>query len=251
MPFDPNTDHAERAAADPAAAYALLAARWSELLSWLGDSPNVPEIQSQRDSWADFRKRHEDAQPALSWLIPGYGPYKILTARDHLDELQGQRLQLANAESLAAAHGYRVSQWTIGEDGNVSRVDSAAPTGKASPGPTTPAEARKTGPTAPIVAPPAGPSLETLHPVATWIDQNAPGLPGAPRGDSGPKPKGPADDPYLVPKFAAVGALALGTVVGALTSRGDAQRIGVAAGGSILTAAAAALLFWPSKEAPK
>ena len=204
----------------------------------------MSEIQGQRDSWADFKKRHEAAQPSLAWLVPGYGPYKALTAHDPTDEIQGQRLQLANAESLAAAHGYRVSRWAIGDDGQVTRVDPNAATGKASPGPTTPAEARRAGPTAPIVAPPAGPSVEGLHPTAFASDQTAPSLPGAPKTGDGPN----RPDPYLIPKVAAVGALALGTVAGALASRSNAQRVGAAAGGSILTAAAAAILFWPAKS---
>jgi hypothetical protein len=98
--------------------------------------------------------------------------------------------------------------------------------------------ALKGAPSSPI--PVKAPTFEQEHPIATKIDDNAPRLP--------PKPE---PDPNLGIKLGVVGALAVGTLISAATSRSDTARAGFAVGGSALTlAAAGALLFGGTPSTP-
>jgi hypothetical protein len=91
----------------------------------------------------------------------------------------------------------------------------------------------------------------TDHPLALAVDQAAPSLPGAPRSGSGPQTFGPTADPYFAPKVAGLAALGLATLAGSLAAKRESVRVGVAAGGSILTLGAALAAFWPTTTPKK
>lgn len=108
------------------------------------------------------------------------------------------------------------------------------------------------GPGAPLVPPHVQtPDPDAAdHPLALAVDQAAPSLPGAPRSGTGPQ-TGPTADPYLAPKVAAVAALGLATLAGSLAAKREGARVGIAAGGSILTLGAALAAFWPTDTKEK
>lgn len=97
-------------------------------------------------------------------------------------------------------------------------------------------------PAAPRVA---TPSPEAEHAAAAAVDK------ASREAEKKIKDEIPRPDPLLVPKAVGVGAVALGTVLGAATARSDAARAGIAVGGALLTAAVGWLAFAPKKEAPK
>ena len=227
------TDPGNLVTTDPDAAFALLSKRWDEFSRWIDKhADRVPEVASERVAWEAFRA--DRAGSSFRTWAPGLDP--------HNDAIQGQLHDLAVAESNAHAHGYVVPKLKI--DGSpasffgpasytVSRVDAGQPTGAESPGPTSPAEAGKKH-DATIVNAPVAPSNETLHPIATVIDKEA------------PKPPTPEN---IAPKVVALGAVALGTIAGAIAVKGDGAKAGVAAGGTLLAVLLGYVLFSPSAPA--
>jgi rhodanese-related sulfurtransferase len=156
-PADATVINAEVAAKDTKAAFNLLEARWDELLTWLGTSPNVPEIHSQIDAWKAFQKEWKDA-----WIKPD-------------DKLNSGDLTVA--ESNAISHGYVVPTMRIDPSTKaVSRdaSETGKQTGRFSPPPTTP-KAAATGPKA-VVQPLPTPDFETRHATAVAIDKEAKGV---------------------------------------------------------------------------
>jgi hypothetical protein len=238
MALDPNVLAPSRIAADPATAYAAISFGWKELLDWLGVSAAVPEIQGQIAAWRAFQKEREQNSPGLSWLVPGYGPYQAWKAWQSTngissnDGLQGQAHDLAVAQSLAAAHGYKLPVLDIDAAGKVTRADVGQPTGANSPGPTA---QRPNDPT--VVKALVTPSNEVLHPTATAID------------DARKKLTPPAPE-NLGLKVAALSAVALGTIVGTLAARNESTRVAVAGGGTLGALALAYAFFSSSAPAP-
>jgi hypothetical protein len=236
MALDPNVLAPPRVAADPATAYAAISFGWDELLKWLGASTAVPEIHGQIEAWKAYQKEREQNTPGLSWLVPGYGPYQAWKAYHSAsgisgdDGLQGQAHDLAVAQGLAAAHGYKLPILDV-TDGKVTRVDIGQPTGSNSPGPT----AQRNDPT--VVKSLVTPSNETLHPTATAIDDAR-------------KKLLPPPPENLGLKIAALSAVALGTIAGTLAARNESTRIAVAGGGTLSALALAYAFFSPSAPTP-
>lgn len=236
MSLDPNVLAPSRVAADPATAYAAISFGWDELLKWLGASAAVPEIHGQIETWKAYQKEREQNTPGLSWLIPGYGPYQAWKAYHSAsgisgdDGLQGQAHDLAVAQSLAAAHGYKLPILDV-TDGKVTRADIGQLTGSNSPGPTA---QRPNDPT--VVKTLVTPSNETLHPTATAIDDAR-------------KKLLPPPPENLGLKIAALSAVALGTIAGTLAARNEATRVAVAGGGTLGALALAYAFFASSAPA--
>jgi len=174
---DPNVLNSDRIMKDPKAAYALIEERWHQLLGWLGSSPNVPEIHSQKESWEAFKKIWQEHEG-----------FFFKEHDDDADGLRGQANDLAIAESNALRHGYVVPKLSVDSSNFVSREDAGHATGAQSPGPTSPSDAAHSKVTT-VVRPPSTPSAEVIHPVLTAIPQpslpviptlpGVPGLPGA------------------------------------------------------------------------
>jgi hypothetical protein len=229
--FDPNTVNPEAAAASPAIAEKVLAFRWEELESWIGNSPNVPEIQGQRDDWHKFK---------APWDVPaaaGGGALLAWLLRDP-DGLRAQANNLAVAEGNAARHGYRVPRLGIDAHDRVYRADPNEATGRNSPAPPlTPHEAalrERTGPPV-VVAPPATPSRDTLHPTAKAIEDVI---------GTGGRPPGTENIPL---KVAGLAALGLATVAGAVAVKKDSARAAIAGGGAVALVTVGYLLFRPGQ----
>ena len=233
--FDPNTINPERAAADPDVAYEVIAERWKQLLGWLGDSPNVPELHGQIESWRDFEKKWKSS----GFTVPRWPELYFYKFKDS-DGLGGQAANLAGAESNAASHGYVVPRLLIDSNGKVLRADIGAPTGVNSPGPTSPHAAARASAMGlgTVVPPPATPSIDTLHPVATEIAKV-----------TTPSPR--QDDPDAIPaaaKFAVLATLAATSAATTAAMKSDAHRAAAAGGGILVTAVAAWAMFWPSSK---
>jgi len=176
-----NVVNEERAAQDADVAYALINARWNELIPWYaanGSSPQFPELTEFIKSWRAFQKAWASKK---AWNTPiGFNWLDVVGYKTPEEALAGAAQDVAMAESNAIRRNYVLPRLFIGEDGTVVRdaSDVGKATGVLSPA-ASPLGSPATGPRVTVTAP-ATPSLKTLHPVATRIDEAVPHLPDAP-----------------------------------------------------------------------